>query len=330
MRRRRGPEQEVVVKRHNPPRALGIEPNLLFSPWESMQRGYSRLGDDPCLCPPSRDYVESYCKSQQLAQTGISSRTIPLTSTSERQDSQRLFDAKPGDAGDYASFCSALSQDPSYRGLRHEVESRQGGMHIHGTSLTLGILGLTQSACAWLFGYTLWVDPASGAVDHASLTTCGVIFASGVLGFIGGALRSQWSLRAFFLSQIWALALVCGQWLRSQQQSDRTMIFCEQHIAGQAMSYRCAAAIDTAQVAAILLSLVVAYASMFVSDMLVERLQDELEHQDQVALVRFSWLMHRKTLVGIQRFEDRIRSKFEELVMLGFLKPRHSPTKTLG
>ena len=32
--------------------------------------------------------------------------------------------------------------------------------------------------------------------------------------------------------------------------------------------------------------------------------------------------MHKKTLVGIQRFEDLIHAKFEELVLLGFLKPR--------
>jgi hypothetical protein len=30
--------------------------------------------------------------------------------------------------------------------------------------------------------------------------------------------------------------------------------------------------------------------------------------------------MHRKTLAGVQRFEDLIHSKFEELVGMGYLK----------
>ena len=39
-------------------------------------------------------------------------------------------------------------------------------------------------------------------------------------------------------------------------------------------------------------------------------------------IVKFIWLMHKKTMVGVQRFEDLIHAKFEELVLLGFLKPR--------
>ena len=60
----------------------------------------------------------------------------------------------------------------------------------------------------------------------------------------------------------------------------------------------------------------------FFTDLLSERLQDELEDRDERSLLHFAWLMHKKTLVGVQRFEDLIHAKFEELVLLGFLKPR--------
>ena len=67
--------------------------------------------------------------------------------------------------------------------------------------------------------------------------------------------------------------------------------------------------------------------AQFYTDLLSEQLQDELEQQDQHSLLHFAWLMHKKTLVGVQRFEDLIHAKFEELVLLGFLKPRWQPHK---
>jgi hypothetical protein len=35
-----------------------------------------------------------------------------------------------------------------------------------------------------------------------------------------------------------------------------------------------------------------------------------------------------RRLVGVQRFEDMIHAKFEELVLLGFLKPRWQPPRS--
>ena len=77
-----------------------------------------------------------------------------------------------------------------------------------------------------------------------------------------------------------------------------------------------------AQKAAIVVSLVSAYVSMFVAEIFAEKLQDQYEYEDQLSLVRFAWLMHRKTLVGAQRFEDLVHTKFGELVDAGFLMPR--------
>ena len=76
---------------------------------------------------------------------------------------------------------------------------------------------------------------------------------------------------------------------------------------------------------AIVLSLVAAYASMMVADVFAEKLQDQFEYEDQLSLIRFAWLMHRKTLVGVQRFESRIHHMFDDLVDAGFLQARASP-----
>ena len=85
------------------------------------------------------------------------------------------------------------------------------------------------------------------------------------------------------------------------------------------------AASDALGTLALFLALGVVYASMFYADLLVAQLDEERHAADERALLSFSWLMHKKTLVGIQRFEDAIHAKFEELVLLGFLKPRGQP-----
>ena len=64
---------------------------------------------------------------------------------------------------------------------------------------------------------------------------------------------------------------------------------------------------------------------MFCTDLLAEQLTDERAASDERALLSFAWLMHKKTRIGVQRFEDLIHAKFEELVLLGFLKPRWQP-----
>jgi len=248
-----------------------------------------------------------------------------LNQTMEKrtQTGPRLFDAGPGDAHDYSSFCTALANHQELRGLRDADEIRQRTTCVRELTVTLSALALTQAACAAVFATTLLIDLASGADDSAAILTTTVIFGSGCVGLIGGFWRSTWALQSFFLTQIWTLALVFAQWLRSQQQFGRVSIFCHQHVSGAGGHQAgCAAATDAAQLAAIVLSLVVVYASMFVSDVLAERLQDEREREDQVALVRFSWLMHRKTLVGVQRFEEVIHQRFEELVQMGFLRRR--------
>ena len=61
------------------------------------------------------------------------------------------------------------------------------------------------------------------------------------------------------------------------------------------------------------------------ADVFAEKLQDQFEYEDQLSLIRFAWLMHRKTLVGVQRFENLLHHKFDELVDAGVLQARTSP-----
>ena len=293
----------------------------------AMSGGYAKLSEEPPLRPPSREYIESYCRAQALARSPTSPRTTygarPLAAAAERRG-PRLFDAGPGDAADYAGFCAAMVHHHELRGLRDADELQQKKKRVHTLAYTLSLLALAQTTCAAVFAYTNLVDLGSGASDTAARITTAVVFGSGCIGGAGGLLRSRWALSAFFLSQIWALALVFAQWLRSQQLSARAVIFCHQHAAG-ASGHAAGCSTDVTQLISIVLTLGLVYASMFVSDVLAERLQDELESEDQLSLIRFGWLMHRKTLVGIQRFEDLIHTKFEELVVMGYLKPRPTP-----
>jgi len=45
-----------------------------------------------------------------------------------------------------------------------------------------------------------------------------------------------------------------------------------------------------------------------------------LEDEDNQQIVKFVWLMNKKTLLGIHRFEEQIHHEFEKLVGMGFLK----------
>ena len=48
--------------------------------------------------------------------------------------------------------------------------------------------------------------------------------------------------------------------------------------------------------------------------------QDRDEEEDNQQVTKFIWLMRKKTLLGIHRFEELIHTEFEKLVGIGFLK----------
>ena len=112
--------------------------------------------------------------------------------------------------------------------------------------------------------------------------------------------------------------------LRHTTLAAKEAVFCDERAAGtrgelEAMCGRDGA---TLRLGAMLLGGGVVYASMYWTDLLGEMVQDSLEQADNRRLLDFAGLMHQSTLVGIRRFEDRIHQRFEELVQLGFLKPR--------
>lgn len=159
----------------------------------------------------------------------------------------------------------------------------------------------------------------------AQLATSAIVAFSGALGVYSGMRKRRWALHGFFLTQVWALSAVAAQWLRSRQAAARESIFCADRDAatiGGHEAARCAAAGSTTQLGALVVALGVVYASMFFTDLLVEAVQDQTEQADERNTLHFAWLMQKKGLVGIQRFEELIHTKFEELVVMGFLSPR--------
>ena len=110
----------------------------------------------------------------------------------------------------------------------------------------------------------------------------------------------------------------------SQQAAAEEAEFCDERVTGMRgeLEAMCGRVGTSLRLGAMLIGGGVVYASMFWTDLLGEMLQDSLEQADNRRLLDFAGLMHQGTLVGVQRFEDRIHQRFEELVQLGFLKPR--------
>mmetsp|Transcript_10049 Transcript_10049/g.14333 ORF Transcript_10049/g.14333 Transcript_10049/m.14333 type:complete len:84 (+) Transcript_10049:220-471(+) len=67
-------------------------------------------------------------------------------------------------------------------------------------------------------------------------------------------------------------------------------------------------------------AMMVTYISMFVADALAQAMQRQLDHRDNHLIVQFIWMMQKRTLVSVSRFEEFIHTHFEELVSLGYLK----------
>ena len=77
---------------------------------------------------------------------------------------------------------------------------------------------------------------------------------------------------------------------------------------------------ESLQVFALLAVTAVCLLSIFYANMLSESLQDARSGEIQKALVRLTWVMQKKSAVGMQRVEEFIHREFEELVELGWLK----------
>lgn len=235
----------------------------------------------------------------------------------------RLFDYMPGDPTDPATLFSALGRD--LKGLRDETTLAQRTQRVQTAVCRVCGLAGVQTACAVVMASTRLVE---GTADAALLITAATVAASGLCGIVGALRHSRWALQAFFLTQIVVLAAIAAQCLRSQRAAAKEAVFCaERATAARHGNHEttCDQGRDRAQLSSMLVGLGVVYASMFYTDLLSELLQDALEQADNRRLLDFVWLMYQGTLVGVQRFEDRIHARFEELVRLGFLKPRWVP-----
>ena len=292
-----------------------------------MVSGYSKLVDEPSLQPPS----EAYCRSLLSSSSSSSSTSAPplrphaysvasAAAASGERRGPRLFDHVPGDPTNPAALFASL-ENVELKGLRDEATIESQRRKLRRAAVIVCALSSVQTACAALLVLS---RSSEGRADRALVLTSGLVGASGLGGLLGGWRRSRTLLHAFFLTQIVALSAIAAQWLRSQQAAAKEAVFCDERAAGtrgelEAMCGRDGA---TLRLGAMLLGGGVVYASMYWTDLLGEMVQDSLEQADNRRLLDFAGLMHQSTLVGIRRFEDRIHQRFEELVQLGFLKPR--------
>jgi hypothetical protein len=178
------------------------------------------------------------------------------------------------------------------------------------------ILCTVQSACAACFLATMTAMP-EGFESGLLVMTVAITAASGVVGVCGAFYRVGPALHWFVISQVWCLSNIIAQCVRDRQSTRRQRIFCaEERGAGSS----CLVAVQDQQAAALFGAILVAYISVFVADGLAQSLQQQLEYRDNHLLVQFVWLMQKRTLISVSRFEESIHTQFEELINLGYLK----------
>lgn len=68
----------------------------------------------------------------------------------------------------------------------------------------------------------------------------------------------------------------------------------------------------------------IVYMSMFFADALCEQLQGEIEKKNLFKVTKFQWLMQRKSMLSIFRFEERLLQQFEALASDGHLRVKRT------
>jgi hypothetical protein len=266
--------------------------------------------EGPGLRPPTQAYLSSLVAPTRapLPSEGSSSG-VPRPTAAGRKP--RLFDPQSGDGtASPESYFAPLGSE--LRGLDDSLAAGSRALRLRQTASRVTILAALQTLlAAAVFSAQAFDDNPS----HVPMLVAVIAGFSGALGLYGGQRRHAWALQAFFMTQIWVLACVVAEWLRSQQAAAREAIFCKERAeaTGSHHTSSCGGGGGFAACASL---------PMVLADLLSEQLQDSHELADEKALLHFAWLMHKKTLVGVQRFEERLHAKFDELVQLGFLKPR--------
>lgn len=248
-------------------------------------------------------------------------------------DPPRLFDAlaakiEPRDITEYYG-----KQEGEGKGLWRKQEFEDNLKHIFRLRFVTVILCSSQAVIALLgLSILFFFTPSHSAT--ANFVMCTSLFAatSSIVGVVSAVKKQISGLQWFFLSQIFCLTMMLGQWLRGVLASKNEQLFCDDRAGGETTDPLCRFLPQHTQSTLVALALGFAYVSMFVADSLSEGLQDQREQEDHVRITKFVWNMNKKTVIGIHRFEESIHKKFEELVNLGYLKlkapsPNSSPQR---
>ncbi|KAL1525097.1 hypothetical protein AB1Y20_019969 [Prymnesium parvum] len=258
----------------------------------------------PWLRPPTQDYIEKQMRSgASVSPSNSTSKPLKPYGAATRLFEHQANAPEPTELSSY------------YGGVSSSAEMKRAALQADWQRLMLMLL-CTAQAVAGLVGFMYvsgWTTvSARSRMIQATLI---LISVSGGLGGVGAWRRWSETLQAFFIAQIWSLSTVLSQFLAAQQLNKRRDVFC----LGRDDTQNCE---DHMGLGTLALggAIVLVYVSMFFADGLSEHLQDQLEDEDNQQIVKFVWLMNKKTLLGIHRFEEQIHHEFEKLVGMGFLK----------
>jgi len=266
------------------------------------------MAEQPFLRPPTQDYIEKHLRSC----------TAPAAAKPKHfGTAMRLFEhqanaPEPSDLADYTNRDGVEL-------LMDSAEIKQAAAVADRRRLTLLLLCASQAAAGvgGCFVANGWLISAEVRMMQVTLV---LIAFSGVMGFLGAWLRWGDALQGFFITQIWCLSTVFSQFMSRQHSNMKRDIYCG--VDGRDESPQCAMMGQTIGVLG--LGVIIVYVSMFFADGLAEYLQDKLEDEDNKQIVKFIWMMSKKTLIGVHRFEELIHAEFEKLVGMGFLKLKES------
>lgn len=158
-----------------------------------------------------------------------------------------------------------------------------------------------------------------------------------VLGFIGVLLDNRSLLLFFYINELFALSNVCTIFLMRLDANAESMNACgmlqRQEISeaqAAAMNLNCDEVYRDAQMVVVMMTVLLGqcWFSCLLSKTYMEMVQDQLNDNDDHALIDFIWERRRETWIQLRRFEDVVQRQFEEL--RSSLVNRHGSKRDLG
>ena len=204
------------------------------------------------------------------------------------------------------------STTPHFDATAHEQTRKASAASIRSKGQWLLILSAAQFVtAAWLALRSIGALFGGTADEKELLLVLLLVASSAAMGLHGALTHARAALTGFFLTQVWALAQIVALWLGRSKRSARRTVFCQTHASAEGDCE-----FEALEVGGLLLGLLCMYVSLLASGSLSEALQDRREYDDNASLVRFTWLMNQKLLVGVRRFEDALNRNFEDLFKL--------------